>query len=443
MQETQKYMIDTYMNAIYDAKPQGQLLERVKAFERRLVEFADANPNSMDVVGDSGLREEYNKLFTEAISGGSFQGGGNVQGGGSFQGGGQETPSVKLPTVHEFLDTYRHVYETSVSQYDRELTKKAYMELFDVENRTDNLMEAQLIIERENLILNTVTADYKNLVEDFLEAADPNYEVTSASVKNTLGVYASAQNLEEITYMGEVAQASCDDIAVQTRIKVGMFTNLTALILAWEYAKRRIREGHPKAAELAMRMVLTRKKLRAYYKFMSEDMGIGIDEIFTTPFYRIMLLNPQGLDGLWRIKKVMHPANLEATRYILQEEVLTEKTMEEILASPQKAPYYEMLDSNLYPRLDDEYERIAQELNKDIKYFNNDGGGRARTQEELIEKTKNMGLSIAKSNESQGQGSFGSLGGGNLKGSLSNAMPTSASTAKEVGKGILKGLFRR
>ena len=55
----------------------------------------------------------------------------------------------------------------------REATNKAYEKLFEVEKRTDDLIEAQMIIEREKLILNTVIADYKELAEDFLKAADP------------------------------------------------------------------------------------------------------------------------------------------------------------------------------------------------------------------------------------------------------------------------------
>ena len=46
-------------------------------------------------------------------------------------------------------------------------------------------------------------------------------------------------------------------------------------------------------------------------------MGIDFDKMESTPFYRIMLLNPKGLDELWRIKKVMHPDNIKASRYVL------------------------------------------------------------------------------------------------------------------------------
>lgn len=94
------------------------------------------------------------------------------------------------------------------------------------------------------------------------------------------------------------------------------------------------------------------------------------DKMESTPFYRIMLLNPKGLDELWRIKKVMHPDNIKASRYVLFEEILPDRSLEDILLSPQKEPYYEPVDTiHDDPGLDDEYLAIAAELNKDIPYF--------------------------------------------------------------------------
>ena len=192
MEMTHKYVIEAYMNALYEGKPEGALLESVKDFEIRLSEFAEENPRSADIMADSGMRDEYNQLYMAVINRNN-----------DYSTAGAEEPKAfdyakaqRVPTVHEFLDTYRLVYEKAVKPNKRELTDRAYQKLFDMENRTDDLLEAQMIIEREHLILNTVTADYKDIAEDFMEAADPNYEVTSATVKATIGVYATAKSLE-------------------------------------------------------------------------------------------------------------------------------------------------------------------------------------------------------------------------------------------------------
>ncbi|MGN0693354.1 MAG: hypothetical protein ACI4LK_00380 [Lentihominibacter sp.] len=389
------------------------------------MDFAESNPGSMDVMGDSGLRDEYNRLYMAVINRNC-----------------DYVSEQKLPTVHEFLDTYRVVYENVVKPNGRELTDRAYEELFNVENRTDDIMEAQLIIEREHLILNTVTADYKAVAEDFLEAADPNYEVTSAAVKVSVGAYAGATCTEEITYMGEVAKASCDDLAVQLKLKVEMMTTFMSLMFSWAHAKRLLREGTGDPASTVKAMAVTRKQTRQYYRFLSEDMGITFDDIENTPFYRISLLNPQGLDELWRIKKVMHPDNIRAIRYMLFEEILSDRSMEEILLTPQPYPYYEPVDFAAHPEIDEEYMALAEELNSGIRYFmRNRRPGVRKDPSELIDNTGKLSKTLAAS-AGAAPGAPGMPGkSGGVKRAVSAV--SGAATAKSMGKSILKSLFRR
>lgn len=450
MEMTHKYVIEAYMNALYDGKPEGALLESVKAFENKLSAFAEENPKSSDIMADSGLRDEYNQLYMAVINRNNDYSTGSGEQPKAFN----YSEAQRIPTVHEFLDTYRLIYEKTVKPNKRELTDKAYQELFDVENRTDDLMEAQIIIEKEHLILNTVTADYRDIAEDFMKASDPNYEVTSAAVKATIGVYATAKSLEEITYMGEVAKATCDDIAVQTKMKVEMMTILTSLIFAWEHSKRKIREGTAEMESFVKAMVLTRRQIRQYYRFLSEDMGLTFDKMEQMPFYRISMLNPQGLDELWRIKKVMHPDNIKAIKYILFEEILTERTMEDILLTPQPVPYYEMIDTSRYPEMGREFNALAEELNKDIRYFQRNRRPADKvSSDDLINRTKKMSMNLAESsaNASSGTGAIGAGGGYGKGGGIRNAFSAAGgikesfkgmdpSMKKEMGKGVAKGL---
>jgi hypothetical protein len=271
-----------------------------------------------------------------------------------------------------------------------------------------------------------------------------------------MGVYATATSLEEIVYMGEVAKATCDDIAVQIKLKVEIMQTLMSLIFAWEHSKRKIREGGEGMEKFAQSMVLTRRQTRRYYKFLADDMGITWDVIAATPFYRISLLNPKGLDELWRIKKVMHPANLKATAYVLFEEIMSEKTMQEILLAPQPYPYYEMPDSNVFPVIDAEYEILAEEINKDIRYFQRNRRGVPSSNEELLNKSKSLTLEVANSSEKDDgdksstvpQNSFtGSAqkASAEIKTELGKGFAKSAAkeVAKEAGKGLLRGLFGR
>ena len=68
MNTNQKYMLEAYMKPLYDGSPEGPLLESVRSLEQKLTEYADENPSSMDMVGDSGLRDEYNQIYMAVIN---------------------------------------------------------------------------------------------------------------------------------------------------------------------------------------------------------------------------------------------------------------------------------------------------------------------------------------------------------------------------------------
>ena len=361
--------LNGYVKLLYDNDPQGSLLKSIQDFEKKFCQVAQehsGNPDIASVLSQTGLQDEYNRLYMASI---------NRNNDYSSTSSTDEIQifdyqkEQRLPTVHEFLNNYRLVYE-QIRPNARTATNEAYEKLFDVENRTEDLFEAQMIIEREKLILNTVIADYKELAEDFLKASDPNFEITSSVVKLSALTYATATSLDEITYMGEIARGKADEIAVQNQIKMDIMMQLMTLIYTWEHAKRKVREGGPLIGAFAQSMVTTRERIRSYYHFLNQDMGLNFEKIEQSPFYRILLLDPKGLDELWRIKKVMHPDNIKATKYVLFEEILTEQSLEDILLSPQPLPYYEPLDSiHDVPGLDDEYLAIADGLNKDIPFF--------------------------------------------------------------------------
>ena len=462
--------LDGYVKLLYDNDPQGHLLDSIHDFEKRYCQIAEehiGNPDVAGVLSRTGLQDEYNRLYMASINRNNDY---------------NTVPAEDQPQMFDYRKEqrlpYRLVYE-EIRPNAREATNKAYEKLFEVEKRTDDLIEAQMIIEREKLILNTVIADYKELAEDFLKAADPNYEITSSVVKLSAETYVSASSLDEITYMGEIARGKADDIAVQNLVKIELMVQFMTLIYAWEHTKRKVREGGAHIGEFAQAMVVTREKTRSCYKFMSRDMGIDFDKIERTPFYRIMLLNPKGLDELWRIKKVMHPDNIKAAKYVLFKEILTDRSMEDILLSPQEVPYYEPVDTiHDDPALDDEYMAIAAELNKDIPYFR-----RNMTEAELQEhrKTAKGGVSSEKLLQNMKQmnqrfyegaggvsaGIIGGVsGGGVLKGAASGfgtaadavknmshdmkkdfgksaAKDAAATAAKEVGRSLLRGLFRK
>ncbi len=361
-----KATLDAYMAPIYNANPQGELLINIKTFEADFNKVAEENAGNMDIYSimmSTGLQDRYTKLYMAAVNGTTQT---------QPAAGNQETakPTAKLPTVREFLNNYRLIYD-DIKQYNRIPTNRAYEKLLEVEQRTDDLIEAQIIMEQEKLVLNTLIADYKAICDELMQAIDPNYEVVSGTLNAGLNTYVTAKSIDEIIYLGELSRAKTDDIAVQVGLKLELFTLFASLIFSWENAKRKVREGGVDMPGNAASMVFTREKIRECYSFLTESLGIDFDKIENTPFYRILLLLPSGLDAYWRIKKVMHPDNIKATKYVLFEEILSDKTMQEILLTPQAVPYYLPLSTKQYPALNDEYIKVARELNKGISLIEN------------------------------------------------------------------------
>ena len=68
-----KMIIDANMQALYVLGPEGEILVKVRELEGKLTAYAAQHPDAIDIVGEAGFRDEYNKLYMEIMTGGSGQ----------------------------------------------------------------------------------------------------------------------------------------------------------------------------------------------------------------------------------------------------------------------------------------------------------------------------------------------------------------------------------
>jgi len=115
----------------------------------------------------------------------------------------------------------------------------------------------------------------------------------------------SAENVMERI---EDLQQVYDDSAVQTRIRAELSTILDALVFAWKDAREKIRQGDIKMEKYAQAMVVTRKQTGRFYRFLCEDMIIGLDD----------------LDSVWFTDR-------DFVKSVLLSEILSDKAIEDIL----------------------------------------------------------------------------------------------------------------
>lgn len=73
MMDVMKMIIDANMQALYVLGPEGEMLAKVKELEGKLIAYGAQHRDAMDIVGEAGLRDEYNKLYMDIMTGGSGQ----------------------------------------------------------------------------------------------------------------------------------------------------------------------------------------------------------------------------------------------------------------------------------------------------------------------------------------------------------------------------------
>lgn len=354
-----KNEITQRINALRAGSPSGDLLKSIDEFEIRMKETADANEGNPDVEGvleKTGLNDDYRDLYLAVMSGANDYSLPERNAEPEPQGPAAENGE---PTVHSLMASYRAVYD-SMKPTGKKKALEAYQKILDVENRTNDFIEAQYIMEKEDLNFKALLASYRDDIDDFARATDPNFRMTRAAVSSTVGQYALAKSVDEITYRGEISKGC--NTEMDAMVIPMLMINFYALLFKWDYLKFNIHNGYDKLPDNVGGMMRLRENARDYYGFMSGSMGITWDDIEKDPYFRILMLDPKPLDSMWRLKKVAPPENIAAMRTILFDEILSDRPLEDILAAPKDYVFY-------WP-LDDEgslarFEEVAAELNRD------------------------------------------------------------------------------
>lgn len=102
----------------------------------------DVHVSDFDAYNKSGIQDKYTALITKvamAANSGSQESSETIE------------SASQLPSVSEFLEQYRPSYD-EVCKRGGLAGKKAYEDLFDIANKTDDLLEAQIIIEETRIL---------------------------------------------------------------------------------------------------------------------------------------------------------------------------------------------------------------------------------------------------------------------------------------------------
>lgn len=276
-----------------------------------------------------------------------------------------------LPTVKEFVDQYRFGYDAVKETKYRVKTVKAYEDIFAVADRTDDIIEAQIILEKEGLLRKMTATAGIEVGETVLEAMDPLYDVMRATTEEHVKAYEDFLCPEEVTYKGELIAEKAAQRVNKGYVFIWLGTIWGLLTMEYQIGKQKLRswKNDIDAKGGFQLMVTRRQKMRQLYRVMEEVLGISWEELMANEFIKNWMLSPAGVDQFWRCKHTLLPENFVAIEEIVKEEVMTDLTIPQILQREQKALIVLALRGGKADEAKNNFERMAKEKNSTIEYY--------------------------------------------------------------------------
>lgn len=283
----------------------------------------------------------------------------------------QDGVAPPLPTIREYLDQYRYGYDVIKETKYRKNTIKSYEDLFAVADRTEDIMEGQIIIEKEGLVRKMTAVNGREVAETLIEAMDPLFDAVRAMAAETAEQFADFLTPEEVTYKSSALRIETIKKINRSQVFIWLGASWALLTLEYQKGKRTVHAwpDDKLAREGFDVMYSRRKRMRQIHKTMVEIMGITWDDLMADEFIKNNMLGPVALDIMARCKRTFLVDNIDAIDEIVREEVLSDLTMLEILKRDQKTIVALNIDGEKSDQIDEEYHRIAAEKNRNIPYF--------------------------------------------------------------------------
>ena len=363
MDENVKAMYQGFFSGL-DAVPakDPELQKKIDDWKKRMEAFAGTITNIADFYPkyiDSGLSEECTTLMTQLYMQDSNTGNAAPASG--------EKPVI---SVKNFLEQYRAAYEEIKQAGYRKHTEKAYENIFAVADRTDNLLEAQIILEQERMLWKIVSEDWCDVYEPIIEASDPLF-LSYQSLKLVYQSYLACNSEEEMTYHGQRFERQIN-ILTQRELRPWWFALSIALIAADAAGHRSefwiwyLKNEHEKAKKKATAALMARDTCRRMLQLLKESYGLTYNDLAADKHVKPFLLAAVNLVLRGRYKKALPPAQLDYYAEIINEQIIPDLGDYEFLMQAARSVYYKKYEAADY---DDKILRIANENSGHLTYY--------------------------------------------------------------------------
>ncbi len=347
------------------------LQQEVADFKEKMFAFAGANPDVTvfyEKFAQSGLQEEYSALVTRVAMAGM----GTADEEGRVKTDYSGTPAPPPLSVRDYLEQYRLPYDEVKKAGYRKRAEAAYEKLFEVAERTEDMLDAQIIIEEERLLWKIVSEDSLDLFEPVLEALDPLQPAMTVTLEKHVELYKKAQSSEELDNALErleyekvpVLQRAVSNMTISTLLS-SLFLDYCANKLNAQLSGGRGQQGR----NALYAMIALRSALRRTLRFLEEDLGLTFDDLLADEGLKIWMLAPQNADELGRTKEVLNPHNYDVYREIVREEILSDLSPLDLLKqTPEKMVWFALKGAAKDAFHNRAVER-AKQLNAPLTYY--------------------------------------------------------------------------
>jgi len=338
---------------------------RMEAFAATISNIADFFPKYME----SGLSEEHTLLVSQLY----------MQYSNTNNHATADTPasgSTPVISVREFLEQYRVPYNEICKAGYRKRTEKAYENIFAVADRTDNMLEAQIILDEERLLWKIVSEDYKEVYEPILEATDPLWNAVYKPSELFYETYRVCESEEEMHYHGQRLSRQFniikqrDVVPMQFALSIA-HTTLKAVLyrnLFWQKYSNDEQVARANAAGA----LFCRDKCRNILKILKESFGLTFNDIIADKHVKLWLLPAISFLPLGRYKKALPPEQFDFLSEVINEQIIPDISDEEFLLHETRSTAYVLYKTPDYPEAesyDAKIRAIANEKTKHLTYF--------------------------------------------------------------------------
>ncbi len=359
--------IDGYASGFsaFDIKDEA-LLAEIEAWKEDMNKLGSECSDAMtfmDKLGTSGLQAKQMDLITRASTPAPTT---NDQGEVDGPNKDFDPSKVKLPTVKEFLEQFRPAYDAVKAQGYRKRGEAAYKNIFNVANRTDDLLEMNIILEEEDLNWKIVTEDMIDIFDALNQATDPNNEAFKKQFVSTIALYNEVICDDELSYKIESLNQTNNKRHKTFITKMLIPLTLSKALLEYYHIKIGFRGFEEPERDLKA-AIGKREAIRRFYQYVQDTFGWTFDDMMNDPWMKQWFLLPRPADDLFRIKIVLDPANLKMFRHQL-DEAISDDLIEDIML--REEPYGMCyLHNNDADAINANYMEEAKRRNADLVYF--------------------------------------------------------------------------